>query len=99
MKDTVRDLNQLALQIESARGALAILEQKYADLRLEALRTVQTSKRGDTITLTCGQRVIKAKKPARFRDRWNLMENGQRIGTEVPGSIHDIRFRIAMGSI
>jgi hypothetical protein len=43
--------------------------------------------------------VIKAKKPARFNDRYNLTENGRRIATEVFGGIHDIRFAIALGEI
>ena len=86
-------------QLQNARARVAALEAKFAEARLAELRKVEMTKNGETITLTFGPRVIKAKKPARFNDRYNLTENGKRIATEVFGGIHDIRFAIAQGQI
>lgn len=86
-------------QLEKAHARVAELEAKFAEARLAELSKVEMSKNGETITLTFGSRVIKAKKPTRFKDRYNLTENGKRIATEVFGSIHDIRFAIALGKI
>ena len=98
-KATKKELATMAKNITVARDELSKYEARYAELRVKALRSVTTTKVGETITLEAGNRVIKAKKPARYNDRWNLTENGKRIATEVFGSIHDIRFDIAMGKI
>ena len=98
-KATRKELAQIGNGISAARKALDKYEAQYAELRLKAIRTVTMTKVGDTVTLESSNRVIKAKKPARYNDRWNLTENGKRIATEYFGSIHDIRFNIAMGQI
>jgi hypothetical protein len=94
MKATV-----IQTQLQNARARVAELEAKFAEARLSELQKVTMTKNGETITLKFGSRVIKAKKPARFNDRYNLTENGRRIATEVFGGIHDIRFAIALGEI
>ena len=93
------NVTTIQTQLKDARALVADLEDKFAKARLTELRKVKTAKTGETITLTFGDRVIKAKKPARFDDRYNLTENGKRIATEVFGGIHDIRFAIATGRI
>ena len=98
-KTTRKELAQIAKGIDSARKALATYEAQYAALRLKAIRTVEMTKVGETITLESGNRVIKARKPRNYNDRWNLTENGKSIGKEVFGGIHDIRFNIVMGQI
>jgi cystathionine beta-lyase family protein involved in aluminum resistance len=98
-KHTRKELAQIAKGIDSARKALATYEAQYAALRLKAIRTVEMTKVGETITLEAGNRVIKAKKYARYNDRWSLTEHGKSIAKEYFGSIHDIRFNIAMGQI
>jgi len=92
-------LCKLQDQLIKARERVAQLEEQYAELRLKELRSVTMTKNGATLTLSIGDRVIKAKKPARYNDRWNLTENGKSIAREVFGSIHDIRFAIAMGHL
>ena len=98
-KATIKAINTLSKNIGATANLLTTLKNEYDELRLKALRTVESTKVGDTITLEAGNRVIKAKKPARYNDRWNLTENGKRIATEYFGGIHDIRFDIAMGKI
>jgi hypothetical protein len=90
---------RLATKIERLREQLAGCEAEFQRLRLEQLRRVEISKNGETVTLKFGSRVVKAKRHARYSDRWNLTENGQKIATEVFGSIHDIRFAIAGGGL
>ena len=94
-------LNSLSLnaKIARARTELARLEAEYAERRLALLKSVEMTKTGDTVTLWFDQSLFKAKKPARFRDRWNISKNGKTIAKEVFGSIHDIRFAIAQGQI
>lgn len=86
-------------QLQKARERVAKLEAAYAEQRLNALKQVEMSKNGAIITLVNGTSVFKCKNPARFRDRWNITKAGKSIGTEVFGSIHDIRFAIAIGEI
>lgn len=94
-----KELATMSKNIQAAKKELSIYEARYDELRLKAIRSVISTKVGETITLEAGNRVIKAKKPARYNDRWNLTENGKSIGKEVFGSIHDIRFNIAMGQL
>jgi hypothetical protein len=98
-KITRKELNTLAKNIAAGKKILDKLETDFHNLRLKAVRTVEVAQVGKTVTLTSGQRVIKAKKPAGYNDRWNLTENGKSIGKEVFGNIHDIRYAIAMGNI
>lgn len=85
--------------ISDAKRQLKAAEDAYNSLRLAALRTVTTSKKGDTVTLTAGNTVYKAKKPPRYTDRWNVTKDGKKVATEFLGGIHDVRFAIAMGMI
>ena len=96
---TRKELATIAKGIQAARDQLDKYEAQYAELRLKAIRSVEMTKVGATVTLESGNRVIKAKKPARYNDRWNLTENGKSIAKEYWGSIHDIRFNIAMGQL
>ena len=98
-KFTRAELTLLAKNIVAAEKLVAKLEAEYNELRLKALRTVEVTQVGKTITLTSGNRIIKAKKPARYNDRYDLQENGKLIAKEVHGGIHDIRFKIAMGKL
>jgi hypothetical protein len=92
-------LAKLASKIDQLREQLHSAEAEFQELRLAELRKVEMTKTGETVTLKFGSRVIKAKKPARYNDRWNLTENGRSIGREVFGGIHDIRFAVATGGI
>ena len=98
-KATRKYINDTAKCLASSKKLVAKLEAEFAELRLKALRTVEMTKEGNTITLTSGKRVIKAKKPARYNDRYDIQENGKMIAKEYFGNIHDIRFAIAMGQI
>jgi hypothetical protein len=93
------NLNSLKAKIARASAELVQLETEYAERRLAALKSVAMSKMGATVTLSSGTAVFKAKKPARYNDRWNITKEGKRIATEMFGSIHDVRFAIAQGQI
>jgi hypothetical protein len=92
-------LEKLAAKIDGLREQLRSAEAEFQELRLAQLRRVEMTKTGETVTLKFGSRVIKAKKPARYNDRWNLTENGKKIATEMFGGIHDIRFAISQGAV
>jgi hypothetical protein len=85
-------------QLSKAQERVAKLEAAYAEQRLDALKQVAMTKNGETITLTFGNRVLKAKKNPR-RGRFNVFEGGKRIVTEYMAGIHDLRFDIALGRI
>jgi hypothetical protein len=85
-------------QLSKAQERVAKLEAAYAEQRLDALKQVAMTKNGETITLTFGDRVLKAKKNPR-RGRFNVFEGGKRIVTEYMAGIHDLRFDIALGRI
>jgi hypothetical protein len=90
---------KLLEQLTKAQARAAKLEAQFTEVRLNELQKVTVTKSGETITLAFGDRVIKAKKPSRYNDRYNLTENGKILAKEVFGSIHDIRFAIAVGQI
>jgi hypothetical protein len=85
-------------QLSKAQERVAKLEAAYAEQRLDALKQVAMTKNGETITLTFGNRVLKAKKNPR-RGRFNVFEGGKRVVTEYMAGIHDLRFDIALGRI
>ena len=85
-------------QLSKAQERVAKLEAAYAEQRLDALKQVAMTKNGETITLTFGDRVLKAKKNPR-RGRFNVFEGGKRVVTEYMAGIHDLRFDIALGRI
>ena len=54
---------QMTLKMfENAQREVEIMEQYRAAMRLEALRQVKVSKRGETTTLSFGSRVLKVKR-------------------------------------
>ena len=85
-------------QLIRARDRVAKLEAEFAELRLKELQKVTVTKNGETVTLTYGDRVLKAKKHARY-NRWNVFEGGRKIVSEYMFGIHDLRFAIAQGAI
>ena len=91
-------LFKLQDQLIKARARLAKLEADYAEARLNALRTVEMIKVGETVTLSIGNRLIKAKKNS--HGRYKVTENNKTLVSEyLGGSIHDLRFDIAQGAI
>ncbi|MFM8760099.1 MAG: hypothetical protein ACKOD7_00910 [Polynucleobacter victoriensis] len=98
-KTTRKELTTLAKNIAAGKKILDKLETDFHNLRLKAVRTVEATQVGKTVTLTSGNRIIKAKKPAGYNDRYDIMENGKLIAKEYFGNIHDIRYAIAMGKL
>ena len=97
-KATIKAINTLSKNIGATANLLTTLKNEYDELRLKALRTVESTKEGDTITLAAGKRVLKAKKNA--YGRYTVKEAGKIIVKEyMGGNIHDLRFDIAMGKI
>ena len=96
-KTTRKELVAMVKNITVARAELDKYEARYDELRLKALRTVTTTKVGETITLESGNRIIKAKKN-RF-GRYKVTEGKKTLDAEYFGGIHDLRFAVAMGQI
>ena len=88
-------LHTLATKIEAAREKLKAMEEQYDALRLEALKQVEISKTGQTITLRFNGRVIKAKKNA--YGRYKVWEGNKVISSDYLWGIHDLRFALATG--
>ena len=86
------------VKMQDAKRQVEQLEREYAALRLEALQQVKVSRKGQTTTLTFGNRVIKAKGTLR-NYRLNVYENGIKIISEYPWGIHDLRFAIAQNLV
>ena len=91
-------INSQVKAIKSARVALKNLESEFDALRLEALRTVEMKKNGDTFTLKSGKNEFKVVMN-RTRGRFKVSKAGKVIVPEYFGGIHDMRFDIAMGLI
>ena len=96
-KATKKELVTLAKNITVARDELSKYEARYDELRLKALRSVTSTKIGETITLESGNRVIKAKKNS--HGRYKVTEGKKTLDAEYFGGIHDLRFAVAMGRI
>jgi len=97
-KATIKAINTLSKNIGATANLLTTLKDEYAELRLKALRTVETTKVGETITLESGNRIIKAKKNS--YGRFKVTEGKKTLVNEyMGGGIHDLRFDIAMGNI
>jgi hypothetical protein len=80
-------------KMRRAKRQVEKLEREYAALRLEALQQVKVSRKGQTTTLTFGNRALKVKGTRHYR--LNVYENGKKIVSEYPWGIHDLRFAIA----
>jgi hypothetical protein len=85
-------------KLRYAKRQVEKLEREYAALRLEALQQVKVSRKGQTTTLTFGNRVLKAKGSYRHY-RLNVYENGIKIVSEYPWGINDLRFAIAQNLV
>ena len=93
------ELQTLSKKIYALRRELAKLEAQFAEKRLEALREVEISSRGKTVTLSYGLRQVKAKKMGQY-DRWRVWEGDNILIHEYTGgNLHDIRFLLASGQI
>jgi hypothetical protein len=93
------ELQVLSKKMYALRKELAKLEAQFADQRLEALREVIITSRGKTLTLTYGDRAVKAKKMGQW-DRWRVWEGDTILLHEYTGgNLHDIRFMLAQGKI
>jgi hypothetical protein len=86
------------VKMQAAKRRVEKLEREYAALRLEALQQVKVSRKGQTTTLTFGNRVLKAK-GTRRNYRLNVYENGIKIVSEYPWGIHNLRFNIAQNLV
>ena len=96
-KITRKELVTMVKNIQAAQKELGAYEARYAELRLKALRTVTTTKVGETITLESGNRILKAKKNT--HGRYKVTEGKKTLDSEYFGGIHNLRFAVAMGEI
>ena len=92
-------ITSLVKQMSTLRKQLAQLDAEYQQLRLETLKEVEISSRGETLTLSYGTREVKAKKMGAY-NRWKVWEGDRVLIREYTrGGLHDIRFMIATGQI
>ena len=91
-------INAKIKMIAMARRNLETMEAELAEMRLEALRSVEMIKGENTVTLLHGNDVYKCVFNPRYR-RYSIKKNGVMIDKESLWGIHDIRFQIAMGTI
>ena len=84
--------------IAMARRNLETMEAELAEMRLEALRSVEMIKGDNTVTLLHGKDVYKCAFNRRYQ-RYSIKKNGVMVVKESLWGIHDIRFQIAMGGI
>ena len=84
--------------IAMARRNLETMEAELAEMRLEALRSVEMIKGENTVTLLHGKDVYKCAFNRRYQ-RYSIKKNGVMVVKESLWGIHDIRFQIAMGGI
>ena len=97
-KATRKAITETAKALAGSKKLVAQLEADFAELRLEALRTVAMTKVDDTITLEAGNRIIKARK--NVHGRYKVTEGHKTLISEyMGGNIHDLRFELAMGNI
>jgi hypothetical protein len=82
---------------ENAQRQVELAAQKRKELRLEALRQVKVSKRGETTTLTFGSRVLKVKRNS--HNRLNVFENGGRIVSGYSFGINELRFAVSQNLV
>ena len=87
----------IAKKLDDARMEVSKLEQLYTDQRLSILQQVAVARKGDTTTLTFNDRVIKAKRNSHYRLK--VAEGSRTLDSDYMGSIHDLRFEIAMRAI
>jgi predicted RNase H-like nuclease (RuvC/YqgF family) len=88
----------LAAKIKATSVKLESLKAEYAEARLDALRKVEMTKVGETITLTFKSRVLKATKNKRY-GRYRVKEGKTTLIDEYMFGIHDLRFLVATGGI
>ena len=91
-------INAKIKAIAKARKDLEMMEVELAEMRLEALRTVEMIKGENTVTLLHGKDVYKCVFNRRYQ-RYSIKKNGVMVVKESLWGIHDIRFQIAMGGI
>lgn len=87
----------IAKKLDDARMEVSKLLQLYTDQRLSILQQVAVARKGDTTTLTFNDRVIKAKRNGHYRLK--VVEGNRTLDSDYMGSIHDLRFEIAMRAI
>lgn len=90
-------LEQFQNRINSLQKDLAAAMAEYDAMRLALLREVDIVHNDSSITLLFNGRVINAKKN-RY-GRYKLTESKKTLVNEYFGSIHDLRFAIAVGEI
>ena len=91
-------IEQAYVKMQDAKRQFEQLEREYNKLKLEVIRQVEVSRKGQTTTLTFGNRVIKAKGSS-LHYRFNVYENGIKIVSEYPWGIHDLRFDISQNLV
>jgi len=100
MKATKKQYESLIKKLEQAEISIAQMNEKAQEMEREFAASVQSTVKGNTTTLTIGNRVVKCVRK-RFGGgamRYQITENGKVIGREFSGSIYDLKIRLAMGA-
>jgi hypothetical protein len=93
--DRIKEVEQ---KLRAAKNLVQRLETEHTQLWVEALEQVKVIKNGKTLTLTFGNRVLKAKQLSDCY-HWHVSESGREIMSEYPGGLNQLRCAIARGRI
>jgi hypothetical protein len=96
-KDLIK-YEKLKTKLADSIVARAKLNAEYDEHRLATLRKVEMTKVGETVTLKFGDRVLKAKKNARY-GRYKVTDGKTTVVAEYFGGIHDLRFAMALETV
>lgn len=95
--DDTKLILSVAQKLNAARYEADMLEDRYKALRTLILQRVEVTKVGETLTLTCGERKIKAKKNS--RGHYKVTEGNRILDSEYMHGIAELRYEIAMRAI
>lgn len=90
-------IDKLASKINSLQAQLRSAEAEYQEIRLAELQRVTVKRNAESTTLLFNGRTINARK-----NRYGYLivtERGRKLVDEYWGSIHDLRFDIALGAV
>ena len=100
MKATKKQYESLIKKLEQAEISIAQMNEKTQEMEKEFAASVQSPVKGNTTTLTVGDRVVKcvSKTFGRGARGYQITENGKVIGKEYRGSIYGLKIQLALGA-
>ena len=97
-KNDYYKLTRTLSDLEIARGK-AELAVKNAETELRSLVKFVNGRGKKSIYLSFKNRTIRCEPCWKYKNRYNIYENGKRIRADYLWGIHDIRLQLALGRI